>query len=274
MPLSGLKIGFLGGGAMAEAILTGLLQKGIFAPENVYVTDINRERLELLQGRFGIHTSADNSSVASAADIVLLAVKPFVAAGVLQEVSGSMQAGQTLISIAAGISTAMLEEYLGNPAAVVRVAPNTPALVGAGISALCPGSRAGRRDMERAMAIFSAVGRAVEVPESQMDAVTGLSASGPAYMFVILEALSDAGVRVGLPRDTALLLAAQTMQGAARMVLETGGHPAKMKDMVTTPGGTTIEGLFALEQAGFRGALMKAVEVATRRSREMGAGKK
>ncbi len=274
MPLSGLKIGFLGGGAMAEAILTGLLQKGIFTPDNVYVTDINRERLELLQRRFGIHTSMDNDFVVSVVDIVLLAVKPFVAGGVLQEVNGSLKPGQTLISIVAGISTAMLEGYLGTPVAVVRVMPNVPALVGAAASALCPGSQAGRRDMERAMAIFSVVGRAVEVPESQMDAVTGLSGSGPAFMFIILEALADAGVRVGLPRDTALLLAAQTMQGAARMVLESGDHPAKMKDMVTTPGGTTIEGLFALEQAGLRGAMMRAVEAATIRSREMGSGKK
>ncbi|KJS14677.1 MAG: Pyrroline-5-carboxylate reductase [Peptococcaceae bacterium BRH_c4b] len=272
MPLSGLKIGFLGGGAMAGAILAGLLKKGIFLPENIYITDISTARLKYLQDSYGVNTSQDNTAVVPEVDIMVLAVKPQITGAVLKEIAGVVKPDQTLVSIAAGISTAMLESYLNTPLAVVRVMPNTPALVGEGVSALCPGSQAGPGDMDRAMAIFNAVGRAVELPEHMMDAVTGLSGSGPAYMFLILEALSDAGVKVGLPRDAALLLAAQTMLGSARMLIEAEGHPAKMKEMVTTPGGTTIEGLYALEQAGLRGTLMKAVEAATRRSRELASG--
>lgn len=272
MPLSGLKIGFLGGGAMAGAILAGLLKKGIFLPENIYITDISTARLKYLRDSFSVNTSQDNTAVVPEVDIMVLAVKPQITGAVLKEIAGVVKPDQTLVSIAAGISTAMLESHLNTPLAVVRVMPNTPALVGEGVSALCPGSQAGPGDMDRAMAIFNAVGRAVELPEHMMDAVTGLSGSGPAYMFLILEALSDAGVKVGLPRDAALLLAAQTMLGSARMLIEAEGHPAKMKEMVTTPGGTTIEGLYALEQAGLRGTLMKAVEAATRRSRELASG--
>lgn len=272
MPLSGLSIGFLGGGAMAGAILAGLLKKNIFPPDNIYVTDISTERLSFLRDSFGVNTFQESTAMVSQVDIMVLAVKPQVTGTVLKEIAGAVKPGQTLVSIAAGISTAMLESYLNTPLAVVRVMPNAPALVGEGVSALCPGSQAGRGDMDRALAVFAAVGRAVELPEHLMDAVTGLSGSGPAYMFVILEALSDAGVKVGLPRDTALLLATQTMLGAARMLLETDGHPAKMKEMVTTPGGTTIEGLYVLEQAGLRGTLMKVVEAATRRSRELASG--
>ena len=272
MPLTGLKIGFLGGGAMAGAILAGLLKKGIFLPENIYITDISTARLKYLQDSYGVNTSQDNTAVVPEVDIMVLAVKPQITGAVLKEIAGVVKPDQTLVSIAAGITTAMLESYLNTPLAVVRVMPNAPALVGEGVSALCPGSQAGPGDMDRAMAIFNAVGRAVELPEHMMDAVTGLSGSGPAYMFLILEALSDAGVKVGLPRDAALLLAAQTMQGSARMLIEAEGHPAKMKEMVTTPGGTTIEGLYALEQAGLRGTLMKAVEAATRRSRELASG--
>lgn len=274
MPLSGLKIGCIGGGAMAEAILGGLARSGAVPAGDLFVTDVRRERLEYLHSTLEVYATQDNGYVAGAADIILVAVKPQVVGAVLREIAVYVKPAQTIISIAAGIKTAMLEEYLNSPAAVVRVMPNTPALVGAGASAVCPGSHAGPADLQRALAIFNAVGRAVEVPESVMDAVTGLSGSGPAYMFVILEALADAGVRVGLPRDVATMLAAQTMLGSAKMLLETGGHPARMKDMVTTPGGTTIEGIYALEQEGLRGALMRAVEAATRRSREMAGGLK
>lgn len=274
MPLSGLKIGCIGGGAMAEAIITGLSGSGIAPAGDLYVTDIREDRLGYLHNKLSVNVTRDNGYVAGVADIILVALKPHVVGGVLREIAGFMKPGQTLISIAAGLTTGMLEGYLNIPAAVVRVMPNTPALVGAGASAVCRGSHAGPADLQRALAIFNAVGRAIEVPESLMDAVTGLSGSGPAYMFVILEAMADAGVRVGLPRDVATMLAAQTMLGSARMLLETGGHPAGMKDMVTTPGGTTIEGLYALEQEGLRGALMRAVEAATRRAREMAGGLK
>jgi pyrroline-5-carboxylate reductase len=269
MPLTGLKIGFLGGGAMAGALLTGLVGSGAVAARDVYVSDISKERLELLKSSLNINIIHDNCELVRLADIVILAVKPGVVQPVLLEVAGSLKNCQTIISIAAGISTTVLESAAGNDAAVIRVMPNTPALVGEGASAVCAGSKAVRADVERALAVFKAVGRVVEVPESMMDAVTGLSGSGPAYMFVILEAFADAGVRMGLPRDVASLLGAQTMLGAARMVLESGRHPGQLKDMVTTPGGTTIEGLYALERDGIRGALMKAVEAAAGKSREM-----
>ncbi|WP_341349599.1 pyrroline-5-carboxylate reductase [Desulfofundulus thermosubterraneus] len=273
LSLTGLAIGCLGGGAMAQALLTGLIKSGIQA-RNLYASDTRRERLEFLHRELGVHTRESNKDLVKESDVVILAVKPQVVEEVLKETGGIFQPQQTLISIAAGITTQFIESFLAQPVPVVRVMPNTPCLLGAGASALCLGTHAGVRDRERAMAIFSAVGRAVEVPEGLMDAVTGLSGSGPAYMYVILEALADAGVRVGLPRDVALLLSAQTMLGAARMVLETNEHPGRLKNMVTTPGGTAIAGVFALEEGGLRVTLMRAVEEATRRSRELSSGLK
>ncbi|MCL6610812.1 MAG: pyrroline-5-carboxylate reductase [Peptococcaceae bacterium] len=274
MPLTGLKLGFLGGGAMAGALLAGLTGSGAVAARDLYVSDVSRERLELLKASLNINILYDNREVVRLADIIILAVKPGIVLSVLREAAGELKPGQTVISIAAGVPLGSLESAAGGEAAVVRVMPNTPALVGEGASAVCPGTRAGSRDVERALAVFNAVGRAVEVPESMMDAVTGLSGSGPAYMFVILEALADAGLRMGLPRNVAVLLAAQTMLGAAKMLLETGRHPGQLKDMVTTPGGTTIEGLYTLERRGLRGALMEAVEAAAARSRELSGGLK
>ncbi|MFZ5631581.1 MAG: pyrroline-5-carboxylate reductase [Bacillota bacterium] len=272
MPLTGSKTGFIGGGAMAGALLTGLAGSGAVDAGDLYVSDVNKERLEQLKSSLNINILYDNKELVRLVDIIVLAVKPGVVLPVLREVADLIKPGQTLISIAAGVSTGALEYAAGKDVAVVRVMPNTPALVGEGASAVCAGTKAGRADVEKALGIFNAVGRAVEVPESLMDAVTGLSGSGPAYMFVILEALADAGVRMGLPRDTALLLAAQTMLGAARMLLESGRHPGQLKDMVTTPGGTTIEGLFSLEGDAIRGSLIRAVEAATLKSREISAG--
>ncbi|OAT81780.1 pyrroline-5-carboxylate reductase [Desulfotomaculum copahuensis] len=273
MVLSGLKIGCLGGGAMAEALLTGLLNSGI-AAANLFVSDVRPERIEYLQRKLGINGVQGNRDLVQELDIVILAVKPQMVEEVLHETGAAFYPGQTLISIAAGIPTAFIEGFLSQPVAVIRVMPNTACLLGAGASALCAGKYAGAEDRERAMAVFSAVGKAVQVSENLMDAVTGLSGSGPAYMFVILEAMADAGVRVGLPRDIALLLSAQTMLGAARMVMETQEHPGRLKNMVTTPGGTAIAGVYALEEGGLRVTLMRAVEDATGRSREMSAGLK
>lgn len=271
MPLKGLKIGFIGGGSMAGAMLAGLTGSGAVAAGDLYVSDISQERLELLKSSLNINIMYDNRELVRQADIIILAVKPGIVLSALREAADGLGPGQTVISIAAGVTLRSLESAAGD-AAVVRVMPNTPALVGEGASAVCPGTKAGRADVERALAVFRSVGRAVEVPEPMMDAVTGLSGSGPAYMFVILEALSDAGVRMGLPRKVASLLAAQTMLGAAKMLLESGQHPGELKDMVTTPAGTTIEGLYALESSGLRGALMEAVEAATERSREISGG--
>lgn len=257
---------------MAGAMLAGLTGSGAVPPSNLYVTDISEERLEYLKSTLGINTSGNNRELAGLVDIVVLAVKPGVILPVLREVAPVLSPGKMVMSIAGGVTTGMLETALNGSVAVVRVMPNTPALVGEGVSAVCPGSAAGRQDMEKAMAICGSFGKVVEVPESMMDAVTGLSGSGPAYMFVMLEALADAGVRMGLPRDVATLLGAQTMLGAARMVLESGKHPGQLKDMVTTPGGTTIEALYSMERDGVRAALIGAVEAAAKRSREMSGG--
>jgi len=270
MPLTGLKIGCLGGGAMARALFAGLKKNG-FPASGLYASDISRERLVDLREKLGITPLENNRQLVEAVDIVILAVKPQVVGQVLAGTGEFLQLGQTLVSIAAGVSTGYIESFLKKPVGVVRVMPNTPCLVGAAASALCPGTNASAADVNRTKAIFASVGRAVEVTEELMDAVTGLSGSAPAYMFIILEALADAWVRAGLTREVALLLSAQTMLGAAKMVLESGEHPARLKDMVTTPAGTTIEGIFALEEGGLRHALLKAVSQAVRRSEAMSA---
>ncbi|MFX4261446.1 pyrroline-5-carboxylate reductase [Pelotomaculum propionicicum] len=269
MPLKGQKIGFLGGGAMGEALITGLLRTGLVAPSEVYISDVDAQRLEVLRQKLSVNTTADNRAVVSAADIVIIAVKPHVAASVLKEIAALARPEKTFISIAAGVTISQIESCLEGPVPVIRVMPNTPCLVGEGASAVSAGKHAGEKSMKEALAIFNSAGAAVEVPESLLDCVTGLSGSGPAYMYVVLESLIDGAVRLGLPGDIARKLAAQTMLGAAKMVLETTDHPAKLKNMVTTPGGTTAAGLFALEEGALRSVLMKAVADATRRSREM-----
>jgi pyrroline-5-carboxylate reductase len=254
---------------MAEALIAGLTGAGLVPPERIRVSDVSGERTAYLRDKFGVVTVPDNDALVGDADIIVLAVKPFVVGEVLAETGGRIGDRHIVISIAAGISTSFIEQKLVGKVPVIRVMPNTPALVGAGATAVCRGRWASDRHLELALTMFGAVGRAVPVSENLMDAVTGLSGSGPAYMYIIAEALADAGVRVGLPRDVALTLAAQTMLGAARMILETGRHPGVLKDMVTTPGGTTIEGLFALEEGGLRAALVRAVERATARSRQL-----
>lgn len=264
-----VNVGFVGGGAMAEALIAGLTGAGLVPPERIRVSDVSGERMEYLRNKFGVVTVPDNEKLVGDAGIIVLAVKPFVVGEVLATTGGRVTEGHTVISIAAGITTSFIERMLVGKVPVIRVMPNTPALVGAGATAVCRGRWATEQHLELALAMFGAVGRAVAVPEKLMDAVTGLSGSGPAYMYIIAEALADAGVRVGLPRDVALTLAAQTMLGSARMILETGRHPGVLKDMVTTPGGTTIEGLFALEEGGLRAALARAVERAAARSRQL-----
>ncbi len=270
MPLNGLKIGCLGAGAMAEALLSGLIKSG-FPPDYLYASDIHQQRLAFLQKKLGINPEQSNQGLVKAVNIVVLAVKPQIVGQVLEETGEFFCSGQTLISVAAAVPVKYIEKFLKEPVGVVRVMPNTPCLVGAGASALCAGTYAGEEDLRRARAIFSAVGRVAEVNEELMDAVTGLSGSGPAYMFMILDALTDAGLRAGLSREVAFLLSAQTMLGAAKMALESGEHPARLKNLVTTPAGTAIEGIFALEEGGLRRTLMKAVSEATRRSSEISA---
>ncbi len=263
------KIAFIGGGNMAEALIKGLIAAGTAKPDHILVTDVSVDRLAHLHQTYGVMQKG-NGEAAREADIIILCVKPQVVERVLTDISSAVDAKKLVISIAAGIVIAKIEKGLKESSHVVRVMPNTPALVLAGAAALAGGKNATSDDLALTQGIFNSVGRAVIVEEKLMDAVTGLSGSGPAYVFMIIDALSDAGVKEGLPRPLALELAAQTVYGAAKMVLETKEHPGKLRDMVTSPGGTTIEGLHALEKGKLRATLMNAVEAATTRSRELG----
>lgn len=263
------RLAFVGGGNMGEALLRGLLIAKLVAPEDVWVSDVREDRLAFLRETYHIRTASNSDSVKQA-DIVLLAVKPQVMAGVLDGLLEAITEDKLLISIAGGISTTFISDRFSFPVRVVRVMPNTPALVLEGMSALARGSHATPEDLEITRRFFEAVGKVVLVDEALLDVVTGLSGSGPAYTCLVIEALTDGGVKMGLSREVALTLAAQTVCGAARLVLETGKHPALLKDMVTTPGGTAIAGLHALEQGGVRAAFINAVETATLRSRELG----
>ncbi len=263
------KIAFLGGGNMAEALIKGLIAAETAIPGHILVTDVSVDRLAHLQKTYGVMRKG-NVEAAREADIIILSVKPQVIERVLAEIAPAVDDTKLVISIAAGIVLARIEKALQESSHVVRVMPNTPALVLAGAAALAGGKNATSDDLALTQSIFNSVGRAVIVEEKLMDAVTGLSGSGPAYVFMIIDALSDAGVKAGLPRPLALELAAQTVYGAAKMVLETKEPPGKLRDMVTSPGGTTIEGLHALEKGKLHATLMNAVEAATARSRELG----
>ena len=267
--LKNKKIGFVGAGVMAEAIARGLLKAGV-SPEQINASDPDDRRRDLFGGQLGVKTTTDNAALVGFADIVILAVKPYVVARAVEEAHAALKPKQLFISIAAGVRTGSIESKLGDGTPVVRVMPNTPCLIGEGVSAIAPGRHAGAADLDVARSIFEAVGVVVEVTEDKMDAVTGLSGSGPAYVYMFIEALADGGLRAGLPKGTALLLAAQTVAGAARMVLETGEHPAVLRDRVMTPGGTTIAGVAMLEREGLRSAAMEAVKAATDRSAELG----
>lgn len=262
------RIGFIGAGAMAEALLKGLLRGGMLAPAQCTLSDVCEKRLSELSDRYGVGGIADNCALARQSDILILAVKPQVIGAVLAEIAAAVDTRTLVISIAAGICLNFLEEKLPG-IRILRVMPNTPAAVGAGMAAVSLGKLATAADGELAVNMLEAVGKAVIVPENLMDGVTGLSGSGPGYAFVMIDALADAGVRVGFNRQTAILLAAQTLMGAAKMVLDTGEHPAKLRDMVTSPAGTTIAGIHVLEQKNVRAALIDAVIAASRRSAEM-----
>lgn len=271
-----LRIGIIGGGQMGTALVKGILHAGVADASEITVSDVIASARERLHAESGVRTTNDNTEAAKNADVVVIALKPQVAAEALEPVAGKLMPTQTVLSIMAGVPTGKLERWLSgddeaaNPVHVVRAMPNTPALIGEGMAAISRGAHAKDADMNRAERILAAVGRVVRVDEKQLDAVTGLSGSGPGYVYTVIEALADGGVKVGLPKPLALELAAQTVLGAARMVLETEEHPAVLRDRVTSPGGTTIAGLHAMEAAGIRNALMQAVEAAARRSRELG----
>jgi pyrroline-5-carboxylate reductase len=262
-------IGFIGAGNMAEAMIRGLLRGNDFAPAQITASAPRAERVAELREKYAIEAATDNK-LPAAAEIVVLSVKPQILSRVLDEVGGAISKEALVISIAAGVPVSAIQARLAKGTRVIRAMPNTPALVDAAATAIAGGEHARESDLADAKRIFDAIGLTVILEESALDAVTGLSGSGPAYVFLILEALSDAGVKVGLSRRTAQLLAAQTVLGSAKLLLETNEHPGRLKDMVTSPGGTAITGLHTLENGGVRTTLMNAVEAATRRSRELG----
>ena len=269
-PIRGKKLAFIGAGNMGEALIRGLLAADATAAGDIIATGRREVRLQALQARYSVQVSLDNAYAVADADVVLLAVKPQILDRVLQEIAHALPVQALVISVAAGVSLQSIEAHLRPGTHTCRAMPNTPALVGAGATAVAPGRHATSEDMAVVQAIFAAVGMVTDVDESLLDAVTGLSGSGPAYVFMIIEALSDAGVKVGLPRYKSLALAAQTVLGSAQLLLQTGEHPGVLKDQVTSPGGTAIAGLHTLEEGGLRTTLINAVETATERSRELG----
>jgi pyrroline-5-carboxylate reductase len=267
------RIGFIGAGQMATALGQGFLKSGLVDAKNVLASDPLPEVRQRFTAATGAPATADNARVAGEADVIFLAVKPQQIAKVLSELQGRIDGRKLVVSIAAGVPIATLRQGLGPEVRFIRVMPNTPCLVGRGACAYCLGEKATADDATLVEQLLSAVGIALRVEEKLLDAVTGLSGSGPAFVYMVIEALSDGGVRMGLPRAVATALAAQTVRGAAEMVVSTQEHPAVLKDRVASPGGTTIAGLQALEDGGLRAALMAAVAAATRRSIELGSGK-
>ena len=267
-----LTIGFLGSGKMATALAKGIISAGLVKPARIRASDPVPAAQKAFSQETGASISDHNLNVVRFANVLILAVKPVNIVPLLEEIRPAITPGHLLISIAAGIPIAKLEDALPAGTRVVRVMPNTPALVGASASAYALGKSATPADDALTQKLLSAVGVAFQVKEYLLDAVTGLSGSGPAYVYLMIEALSDGGVAAGLPRDVATRLAAQTVFGSAKMVLETGQHPAALKDMVASPGGTTVEGLHELEKGGLRGILMNAVRAAAEKSRKLGQG--
>jgi pyrroline-5-carboxylate reductase len=265
-------VAVLGAGKMGGILLQAFLKQNLFAPEQIHATVAHAEKAVARSAQWGVDVGTDNLAAAQQADLILLGVKPFQVPDLIEEIRPALTPKKTLVSFAASVKTRAMEEAAGMEIAVIRAMPNTPSALGAGATGLCRGRFVKPEQMEMAQRIFETVGRTVTVDEKHMDAVTGLSASGPAYVYIIIEALAEAGVKVGLPRDTATQLAAQTVFGAGKMVLETGYHPALLKDEVTTPAGCTIDGILELEEGGLRVTLIKAVMRATQRAKELAAG--
>ena len=265
------KLCFVGCGNMGEALVSGLVQSGSAQAANIVCTDVREERLEELRARYGVRTSTHNPEAVAASEVVIYAVKPQLMAEVLKETADQLDMSKVVISIAAGVPLRAIESLLHKELRLIRVMPNIAASVKESATALSAGKHARKEDVELAMAIFNSVGKAVFLRENYlMDAITGLSGSGPAYIFIIVDALADAGVKMGLSRKDAQFLAAQTVLGAAKMLMETREHPGQLKDRVTSPGGTAIAGIHTLEKGGLRTTLINAVEAATQRSKELG----
>ena len=275
--LTNKKLGFIGGGNMTEALVKGLLSSSLVASKDIFISDLISDRLEYLSKEYKVKTTGDNHELVRKSDILVIAVKPQTVKKVLESFSDLVDRNKTIISVAAGISINLIENALDvdkkKKIPVIRTMPNTPALVQEGATAICGSEYSSKLDIEIAHHIFTAVGQTVDIEEIHMDAVTGLSGSGPAYIFMIIDALSDAGVKVGLSREVSNVLTIQTILGSAKLARDSGKHPGELKDMVTSPGGTTISGLHMLEEGGIRNALINAVEMATQRSRELGENK-
>ena len=270
--LDGLRVAILGAGKMGGILLEAFLKSKVLQPEQILATVQHPERAAQLSAQWGVEVTTDNLAAAREADLILIGVKPITVPELVEEIRPALTPEKLLISFAASVNTVAIEKAAATTIAVIRSMPNTPSMLGAGITALSAGRHATTLHLEIASRLFATVGRTVVVDEKHMDAVTGLSASGPAFMYIILESLAEAGVKVGLPRDIATLLAAQTALGSAKMVLETGYHPALLKDAVTTPAGCTIDGILELEEGGLRVTLIKAVMRATQRAKELAAG--
>ena len=264
-----IRVAILGAGKMGGTLLQAFLKQNLFAADQIHATVGHAEKALALSAQWGVDVTTNNLEAARQADLILVGVKPFQVPDLIREIQPALTKEKTLISFAAAVKTRAIEDAAEIEIAVIRAMPNTPAALGAGATALCRGRFVGKEQMELAERIFETVGRAVVVDEKHMDAVTGLSGSGPAYIYIIIEALAEAGVKVGLPRDIATERAAQTTFGAAKKVLETGYHPAMLKDAVTTPAGSTIDGIMALEEGGLRVTLIKAVMRATERAKQL-----
>jgi pyrroline-5-carboxylate reductase len=267
--LADKKLAVLGAGKLGSILLRAYLKQGMFSAKHVALTVRHEEKAAALHKELGVAATTDNRKAVRGADIVLLGVKPQVIGEVLKEIAPELSEHMLVISVAASVPTTYIEQHVGAKVPVVRAMPNTCSTVGCGMTGICRGSHASAEHLETARIMFDAVGRTVIVDEKNMDAVTGLSASGPAFAYIILESFAEAGVKVGLPRDIATLLAAQMMKGAASVVLETGDHPALLKDAVTTPAGCTIDGILELEEGKLRVTLIKAVVKATQRAGEL-----
>jgi len=271
--LSGKRAAFLGAGKIGGILLKALLAKKLLSPQTAVATVAHEDRAQVLREKLGIPVSTDNRAAVHSADIIFVCVKPQVVQEVMEQIWPDLSDHQLIISVAASVHTRQIEDAVeGKTIPVVRAMPNTPCVLGQGMTAICKGRFAQPEHVEIACALFNVVGKTVVVDEKHMDAVTGLSASGPAYIYIILESLAEAGVKVGLPRDVATLLAAQTTLGAASVVLETGDHPALLKDAVTTPAGCTIDGILELEEGKLRVTLIKAVVKAAQRAKELANG--
>ncbi len=269
--LTNKKISIIGTGNMGQALVSGLVGSGSSKPKNIICTDVREAKLQSVEKQYGVHTTTNNLEAVTRAQIIIYAVKPQIMASVLNETAAKLDMSKLIISIAAGVPMEAIESFLNKKLRLIRVMPNIAAAVKEAATAVAAGKHASEEDIKLAMAIFESIGRCVFIPENYlMDAITGLSGSGPAYIFLIVEALADAGVKVGLSRQEALFLSAQTVLGAAKMLIETQEHPGQLRDRVTSPGGTAIAGLATLEEGGLRTTLIHAVEVATNRSRELG----